>query len=142
MTAQNNTQFHCIDCDEVFSNLPDLKEHQSHHAHESHNLKTNSQDLASRYNQWNGQEETVSQQKSFGGNKIITLVLGVFVTISILQTIQTYIVFSNLKSGPSIASASTKQAITSQNVPSSNIPQGQSALPSGLQNLPNMVGGC
>ncbi len=67
-------------------------------------------------------------------NLILAIVLGILVIVSVVQAFQ----LSSLKAKVGGAGVSTVSAPASVSAPSS----GGASVPSSLQNLPQMVGGC
>ena len=72
-------------------------------------------------------------------NTIVGIVLGILVLVSVVQAFQMTSLRSQISGGSAVQTASASQPVASGS-PSSGAKTAQ--VPSSLQNLPDMVGGC
>ena len=73
---------------------------------------------------------------------IVAIVLGVLVVLSMVQAVQLNSLKSKVANGELSIGASTTTQAKSASAPTSGGHSGGGALPSSIQNLPTMVGGC
>ena len=116
MNEENITNsFMCKKCDKGFSNLVDLKTHEKNHDFDD--LKKEVVDNV------NKKKERKLQWDSI----FITAVLIILVSVSTVQAYESRIILEKIKSGDFKAVGGSNTA---------------TPLPSSIENLPNMVGGC
>ena len=72
---------------------------------------------------------------------LVAILLGIIVLIGALQAIQLTGLKNGVSEGTGAASAAPAAAAASQGA-SPSAPAQQASVPTSLQNLPNMVGGC
>ncbi|MBS3052091.1 MAG: hypothetical protein J4428_01825 [Candidatus Aenigmarchaeota archaeon] len=68
-------------------------------------------------------------------NLLLTILIGAMVLVSVLQAIQLFSLQSTLVSGVSVGGSKSVSSSPAGN-------SGSAQLPSNLENLPSMVGGC
>ena len=73
---------------------------------------------------------------------LVAILLGIIVLIGALQAIQLTGLKNGVSEGTGAASAPAAAAAASPGASSPSAPAQPAAVPSSLQNLPNMVGGC
>jgi len=124
MTQENNNAaiFRCSECGKEFSYLSELKNHQSEHAPENF-YQTDASGSAN---------SASSAGEKKWGNKMVTGFLVVLTIITLAQTAQSLIILNSLDADPVVAAEPRSTTSTKNNAP----------LPSSIDNLPNMVGGC
>ncbi|MDF1498643.1 MAG: C2H2-type zinc finger protein [Patescibacteria group bacterium] len=110
-----NNSFMCRKCDRGFSNLSELKIHEKNHAFDD--LKNEVLENI------NIKKEKKIQWDSF----FVTIILIILVSVASVQAYESRIIFEKIKSGDFKATSGSNNG---------------TSLPSSIENLPNMVGGC
>lgn len=121
-TKKEKTIFNCEKCNKGFDNLEDLSIHKKSHTKsmsKDNSLEKLKNEIINEVGAKN------KKNKLQWGSAAVTMVLILLTLFSIAQTVQSATILNKIESGD----------IKSNN--SSGIP-----LPSSLENLPNMVGGC
>lgn len=109
--------FSCEKCDKGFNNLDELTKHKE--IHKDTSLEKLKNEIL--------QEVKEKDKKSLPwGNVLVTTILVVLTLVSIVQTAQSANILNKINSGDFKSSSGSSS----------------SPLPSSLENLPNMVGGC
>lgn len=121
-TKEEKSLFNCDKCDKKFDNLESLKIHKESHVNSSapsaNELEEMKKDILEKVN--------AGKRRLYWGSAIVTGILIVLSLVSIAQAVQSATVLEKVKSGAVKPSGGT----------------GNTTLPSSLENLPNMVGGC
>jgi hypothetical protein len=109
--------FACEKCDKKYGNLEQLKKHKEIHKDDSlEKLKDEILDEVKKKN----------KKRLSWDSGLVTAILVVLTIVSIMQTAQSANILSKINSGDFKSSGTSSST----------------ALPSSLENLPNMVGGC
>ncbi len=125
-TEEKNTIFTCEKCDKEFKTLTNLETHQKLHEGTVSSKQTDLERLKDEV-----LREIQPNKNQAGirwGSIVVTGVLVILTFVSIGQTVQSASIMSKINDG----------AINTSNSGNSS----NSPLPSSLQNLPDMVGGC
>jgi len=110
-----NNSFMCKKCDRGFSSLSELKIHEKNHAFDD--LKKEVLENIS-----------IKKEKKIQWDSIfVTIVLIILVFVASVQTYESRIILEKIKSGDFKATGGSNS---------------ETSLPSSIENLPNMVGGC
>lgn len=126
---KDQAMFACEKCDHKFTNLSDLRTHRVLHDDPLEQLKS---EIIKEVEAYENNKETAGLKRISWASGLVTAVLSLLLIFSLIQTVESIAILSKINSGDfkSLGGSSASGGAS------------KTQLPSSLDKLPNMVGGC